>query len=60
MGIKNGTNASFSVQSKIFPKLEAQIYLPKVRYIIVVDPNGAGFLIFGSVFLGRSATLPNV
>ena len=25
MGIKNGANASFSVQSQIFPKLKAQI-----------------------------------
>ena len=25
MGTKNGANASFSVQSKVFPKLKAQI-----------------------------------
>ena len=25
MGINNGANASFSVQSKIFPRLKAQI-----------------------------------
>ena len=35
-------------------------YLLKVRYIIVVDLNGARFLIFEAVFLGRSATLPYV
>ena len=33
-------------------------YLPKVRYIILVDLLWAGFLIFETVFLGRSATLP--
>ena len=30
MGTKNGVNASFSVQSKIFPKLKAQIF--QMRY----------------------------
>ena len=30
MGTKNGANASFSVQSKIFPKLKAQIL--QMRY----------------------------
>ena len=30
MGIKNGANASFSVQSKIFPKTKAQIL--QMRY----------------------------
>ena len=35
-------------------------YLPKVRYIILVDPLWARFLIFETVFLGRSATLPYV
>ena len=33
-------------------------YLPKVRYIIVVDFLLDDFLIFETVFLGRSATLP--
>ena len=35
-------------------------YWQKVRYIIVVDPNGAAFLIVGTIFLGRTATLPYV
>ena len=35
-------------------------YSPKVRYIILVDPNGVGFLIFETVFLDRSATLSYV
>ena len=35
-------------------------YLLKVRYIILVDPNEAGFLIFKTVFLGRSPTLSHV
>ena len=35
-------------------------YLPKVRYIILVDPLWDGFLIFETVFLSRSATLPYV
>ena len=35
-------------------------YLPKVRYIILFDPNGAEILIFQTVFLGRTATLPYV
>ena len=41
MGIKNGANASFSVQSKIFPKLKAQIL--QVRYQNV--QNGSNFTI---------------
>ena len=32
-------------------------YLINIRYIILVDSNGARFLIFKTVFLGRSATL---
>ena len=35
-------------------------YLLKVRYVILVDPNGFIFLIFEIVFLCRSATLPYV
>ena len=35
-------------------------YLLKVWYIIVVDPLRDDFLIFGTVFPGRSATLPYV
>ena len=35
-------------------------YSPKVIYTILVDPYGAEFLIFETVFLGRSATLPYV
>ena len=35
-------------------------YLLKVGYIIAVDSNGAGFLIFETVFLSRTATLSNV
>ena len=35
-------------------------YLLKVRYINQVDPNGARFLIFETVSLGSSATLPCV
>ena len=35
-------------------------YSPKARYIIVVDPLWDRYLIFETVFLGRSATLPYV
>ena len=35
-------------------------YSSKVRYIIVVDLLWDGFLIFETVFLGRSATLPYI
>ena len=35
-------------------------YLLKVRYIILVYPNGAGFLIFNSVFCCMIGTLPYV
>ena len=35
-------------------------YLRKVIYVIVVDQNGAGFLSFETVSLGRSTTLPYV
>ena len=35
-------------------------YLIKVRYIILVDLNSARFLIFETVVLGRTATLPYV
>ena len=35
-------------------------YSPKVGYIIVVDPLWTGFLIFETVFLDRTATLPYV
>ena len=41
MGIKNGANASFSVQSKIFPKLKAQIL--QMRYQNV--QKGSGFTV---------------
>ena len=41
MGTKNGTNASFSVQSKIFPKLKAQIL--QIRYQNVQE--GSGFTV---------------
>ena len=34
--------------------------LPKVRYIILVDPLWARFLIFTTLFLGRSAALPYI
>ena len=33
-------------------------YLLKVRYTILVDPNGVGFLIFETIFLGSLSTLP--
>ena len=35
-------------------------YLLKVRYIIVVNPNGAEVFIFETVILGRTAALPYV
>ena len=32
-------------------------YSPKVRYIILVNPNEAGFLIFDTIVLDRMATV---
>ena len=39
MSIKNGANASFSVQSKMFPKLKAQIL--QMRYQNVSESSGS-------------------
>ena len=41
MGIKNGVNASFSVQGKIYSKLKAQIL--QMRYQNVLE--GSGFTV---------------
>ena len=51
----------WSVVCRLYPSLCRYLkYLPKVRYIIVIKPSGAGFLIFQIVFLGSSTTLPYV
>ena len=44
----------------IFSLCRGLIYLLKVGYIILVDPNETGFLIFETVFLFRTPTLPYV
>ena len=41
MGIKNGDNASFSVQSKTVPKLKAQILQMGYQNV----PEGSGFTV---------------
>ena len=41
MDIKNGSNTSFTVQSKIFPKLKAQIW--QMRYQNIQE--GSGFTV---------------
>ena len=46
--------------SRLHQLIRGLKYLLKVRYIIVVYPWQARFLIFKTVFLGRSATLPYV
>ena len=41
MAIKNGANASFQVQSKIFPKLKSQILQMRYQHV----PAGSGFTV---------------
>ena len=58
--LSSSSSASVSSLQPLPAYVEAWNIHQKLGYIILVDPNGAEFLVFETVFLGRSATLPYV
>ena len=65
--INNSSNNNI-IKLQVNPKMDYMLFVNsiircfglKVRYIILVDPNAAEFLVFETVFHDRSAALPCV